>query len=80
MLKMMGVDVPGMGGKSIPRLSWLNGKTYVQSNGGRKNSPGLRSEHAEAFVENASRDFTKQVDLVLNPPVDISDIAPEATV
>jgi hypothetical protein len=79
MLKLMGINIPGVGGKSVPKLTWLNGKVFVQSQGGRKNTSGHKSENDEAFVENASRDFSKQVNLVLNPPVDISDVAPEAT-
>jgi ABC-type transporter MlaC component len=72
MFKLMGLDIPGMSrGKSIYKLAWLNGKMYIQSQGGRKNSPGLRSEFAEAFIENASRDFTKQVDEAQKPTPEV---------
>jgi hypothetical protein len=52
--------------RSIPRLGWLNGKTFQNSSGSRKNRPGMKSEHANALVENslgrlANDEFNKRV-------------------
>jgi hypothetical protein len=41
--------------RDLPRLSWLNGKTFVQSNGGRKNAPGRKEEYISAQAENVGR-------------------------
>ena len=46
----------------IPRLSWLNGKTRKQANGGRKGISGHRQEWDTALVENGSRTLAKEVD------------------
>lgn len=51
-----------------PRLSWLNGKTRPQGDGGRKGFSGHLTEHTEALAENGSRTFAKEVDKILNPP------------
>lgn len=40
-------------GHDIPRLSWLNGKTYPQQGDSRKNRSKHGSEETEARVENA---------------------------
>lgn len=52
---------------SPPRLSWLNGKTFRHS-AARKNSPGLKDEHAAAILENASRSLAVEIDKALAPP------------
>ena len=36
---------------TFPKLSWLNGKTFVQSGDSRKNRPGRKPEHADAIYE-----------------------------
>ena len=41
-------------GRDIPRLSWLNGKTYPQQGDSRKNRSKHGPEETEARVENAS--------------------------
>jgi hypothetical protein len=41
--------------RDAPRLSWINGKTFVQSNGGRKNAPGRSNEHEQARFEEFER-------------------------
>jgi len=64
-LKALGLTAP----PSIPRLTWVRGKTYKQGNGGRKGRSGHLSEHMESFIENGSRTFAKEVDKVLNPVV-----------
>jgi hypothetical protein len=38
-----------------PQLSWLNGKTFKQSAGGRKNRSGQKELHTEALLESANR-------------------------
>ena len=38
--------------RSIPRLSWINGKSFQNSGNSRKNRPGLKPEHTDAQVEN----------------------------
>ena len=38
--------------RSIPRLSWINGKSFQNSGNSRKNRPGLKPEHTAAQVEN----------------------------
>jgi hypothetical protein len=58
-----------------PRLSWLGGKTFPQGGDSRKNRSHFGPEHREAFVENASRVFAKQIDTALMPPVPITDPA-----
>lgn len=50
--------------RSIPRLSWINVKTKATHSGGRSGTSGFKSEHAEAFVENAGRTFAKEVQKV----------------
>ena len=45
----------------IPRLSWLNAKTYKLGTS-RKNAPGRKPEAIEAFVENASRAFAVEIE------------------
>lgn len=52
---------------SPPRLSWLGGKMFKYS-WSRKNSPGLKDEHAAAIYENASRTLAKEIDKALAPP------------
>jgi hypothetical protein len=41
--------------RDLPKLSWLNGKTFVQSNGGRKNAPGRKEEHTNALIEHVQK-------------------------
>lgn len=41
-------------GHDVPRLSWLNAKTFKQGNGGRKNRSGYKQEHTQALVDNES--------------------------
>ena len=41
----------------IPRLSWLNGKTFKQGNGGRKNLSGHLPEHLKALEDNKAFDL-----------------------
>jgi hypothetical protein len=36
----------------IPKLGWLNGKTFQHSGNSAKNRPGLKPEHTAALVEN----------------------------
>lgn len=50
-----------------PRLAWLGAKMAKQSNGGRKNAPGLRFEHLQAIPEDASRTLAIEVDKALKP-------------
>ena len=38
--------------RSVPRLGWLNGKTFQNSGNSRKNRSGLKPEHTAALVEN----------------------------
>jgi hypothetical protein len=52
--------------RSIPRLGWLNGKTFQNSGNSRKNRPGLKPEHSAALVENgigklAQKEFDTRV-------------------
>jgi hypothetical protein len=47
--------------RDAPKLSWLNGKTFVQSNGGRKNAPGRKEEHELAIWEKRP-DLQKQTE------------------
>ena len=49
--------------QTIPRLSWLNGKTRPSSIGDRCGISGHGCEHTTANAENASRDFATQVTL-----------------
>ena len=53
----------------MPRLSWLNGKTHPQGNGGRKGISGHLPEHTDSLVENGSRTFAAEVDKVFNVSV-----------
>ena len=39
-------------GRDIPRLSWLNGKTYPQQGDSRKNRSGHAPEETDARIEN----------------------------
>jgi hypothetical protein len=47
--------------RDLPKLSWLNGKTFVQSNGGRKNAPGRKTEHQNAIIDGVDRDIKKEI-------------------
>jgi len=60
---------------SIPRLSWIGGKTYKQQGDSRKLRSGRKPEHTEAIPEDASRTFAKEVAKALMPPVPITDPA-----
>ena len=55
--------------RSIPRLGWLNGKTFQNSGNSRKNRPGLKPEHTAAQVENglgklAQKEFDARLGIV----------------
>ena len=55
--------------RSIPRLGWLNGKTFQNSGNSRKNRPGLKPEHTDAQVENglgklAQKEFDTRLGIV----------------
>jgi hypothetical protein len=47
--------------RDLPKLSWLNGKTFVQSNGGRKSAPGRKTEHQNAAIDGVDRDIKKEI-------------------
>lgn len=61
----------------LPRLAWIGAKMYKQSNGGRKNAPGLSFEYSQAVPENASRTFAAEVEKALKADVQKPD--PEAS-
>jgi hypothetical protein len=55
----------------IPRLGWINGKTFRHSGNSKKNRSGLKPEHTAAQVENglgrlASKEF--DVRIGITPP------------
>lgn len=62
--------------KSVPRLTWLGGKTYVHSGPQSKLRPGNKELHAESIVEDAGRTFAKEVDKALNPPPVVAEGTP----
>jgi len=66
---------PSVSEPSIPRLAWLNGKTYKQQGDSRKLRSGFGPEIAEAIPENASRILAKEIAKALMPPVPITDPA-----
>ena len=43
--------------RKTPRLIWLNGKTFKQGNGGRKNRSGYQPEHLKALEDNKAFDL-----------------------
>jgi len=47
-------------GRDIPRLSWLNAKTFPQQGDSRKNRSGHASEEAAARVKNSLGALTRQ--------------------
>jgi hypothetical protein len=47
---------------SIPRLSFINAKTFKQSFGSRSSQSGRGPEQVEANAENASRVFAIEID------------------
>lgn len=51
--------------RDYPRLNWLNGKTRIDSQGGRSGASGHGHEQSEANIEHASRTFAKYVDKIL---------------
>lgn len=57
--------------KDTPRLAWLNGKTFKQATGGRKNRSGQLQEHTTALIDDAawavraSQSFAAAVDKAL---------------
>jgi hypothetical protein len=60
--------------RDLPKLSWLNGKTFVQSNGGRKNAPGRAEEHKHAHLdayERAFADANTQLDISIIDPANV---------
>jgi hypothetical protein len=59
-------------GHDIPRLSWLNAKTFRQGNGGRKNRSGYKQEHIAALVDD--------VIFVPTPVVSPSESTPSETI
>jgi hypothetical protein len=58
--------------RSIPRLSWLNGKTHPQHTGGRKGLSQHLSEHITAISEHASRKLTDEITKALVPSAEVS--------
>ena len=55
--------------RSVPRLGWLNGKTFQNSGNSRKNRSGLKPEHTAALVENglgklAQKEFDTRLGIV----------------
>jgi hypothetical protein len=55
--------------RSIPKLGWLNVKTYPTSGNSRKNRSGLKPEHTAALVENglgklAQKEFDARLGIV----------------
>lgn len=49
----------------FPRLTFINGKTHPQANGGRKNRPGHNTEWSEAMIENGGRTLAAAVETAL---------------
>jgi hypothetical protein len=49
--------------RDLPKLSWLNGKTFIQQNGGRKNAPGRKTEHQNARIDDIDRDIKKEIQI-----------------
>ena len=59
--------------RSVPRLGWLNGKTFQNSGNSRKNRPGRKPEHSTALVENgigklAQKEFDTRIGIVNTAP------------
>ena len=55
--------------RSVPKLGWLNGKTYPISGNSRKNLSGLKPEHTAALVENglgklSQKEFDTRIGIV----------------
>jgi hypothetical protein len=65
--------------RDAPRLTWLNGKTFVQSNGGRKNAPGRKTEHKAALIGNAYKDIAIKLTAVENSSPMENGVQIEAT-
>ena len=61
----------GMYGMTSRRDSFLSGKSFTQSGGGRKNRPGNKELHAEALIENAA--FVPKVKPVPTPDIPVID-------
>ena len=55
--------------RSVPKLGWLNGKTYLISGNSRKNRSGFKPEHTAALVENglgklSQKEFDTRIGIV----------------